>query len=474
MKFKNTIIISSVFLVLSISAWYLYKPIIDLLKDKPKVVEKVHVWENIKKRNKLIAVTHNNLTGYFIYNGRTMGIHYDMLNKFCKNHNLDLQIVVENDIEKCIQLLKNHSVDVIAVDLTKATFRDSLLEFTTPHGKNHQVLVQRKKVKKGGVEYISDFEQLRGKRIYVQKGSVFGHELMRVGKQKKLKFTIVEDSEHTMEELITMVSKGKIDYTACDERVALANQTYLDNIDLKFRLSGEQDLCWGVPLGADSLKYHLDGWITNFKSTKEYGKLQRKYFTSKRNIYFKDRAKISILSGNISPYDDLIKKYATKYGVDWRLVAAIMYKESKFIPDLESWAGAVGLMQLMPGAGANMGAQNLYDPEQNIMAGVKLLKALQIKFDTVTTDVDERTKFVIAAYNAGAGHVIDAYKLADKHKADFRTWTNSVDSFIILKSNPRYFSDPVVQNGYCRGCQISDFVNEVWDRYIEYRNHFPE
>lgn len=97
-------------------------------------------------------------------------------------------------------------------------------------------------------------------------------------------------------------------------------------------------------------------------------------------------------------YDGLIKKYANKYGVEAKLVKALMKRESEFNPNAKSGAGAIGLMQLMPATGREMGAKNLYDPEQNIEAGVKYLRKM--------LDIYHGNKeLAVAAYNAGPGNV---------------------------------------------------------------------
>jgi soluble lytic murein transglycosylase-like protein len=114
----------------------------------------------------------------------------------------------------------------------------------------------------------------------------------------------------------------------------------------------------------------------------------------------------SIISGAIQeeffktiPFGELIQRSSEKYNVDPLLVAAIMEQESRFKPRARSPVGARGLMQLMPRTGYWMGARNLYDPAENVDAGVKYLKYLDKRFNG-------DTKKVIAAYNAGEGNVM--------------------------------------------------------------------
>lgn len=178
----------------------------------------------------------------------------------------------------------------------------------------------------------------------------------------------------------------------------------------------------------------------------------------------------SIKGGQVSVYDDLIREESELYDMDWRLIASIIYQESRFIPDAESWAGALGLMQLMPQTAERFGVQSITSPKENIRGGMQLLKWLDERMALRVEDNDERLKFVLAAYNVGIGHVLDAMKLAEKNGKDPRVWTDNVDYYILNKSNPKYYNDPVVEFGYCRGEEPYQYVKEILERYEHYKN----
>ena len=147
--------------------------------------------------------------------------------------------------------------------------------------------------------------------------------------------------------------------------------------------------------------------------------MKKRYFENKRTI---TRAKDSLrvdLSGRLSPYDELVKKYARQYGQDWRLITAQMYQESKFDPQATSWVGARGLMQIMPVTGRELGFTDLHNPEENIHAGVKYLSQLANRFDP-QIPIEERMRFALAAYNVGYGHVLDARRLAREKGVESR------------------------------------------------------
>jgi membrane-bound lytic murein transglycosylase F len=430
-------------------------------------------FDRVNRTKTLRVLTHNNSTSYFLYKGRPMGFHYDLVKTLAKEHGWKLEITVEDDLQKAISLLNDEKFDLVAMDITKTKNRKAKFYFTNKIGTTKQVLVQRKKrgrEKTDSAKYIKSIDDLNDKKVYIQKGTVFRNNLNHIKDISLTNFEIIEDSVHTMEELVLMVSNGQIDYTVCDKRVAAANATYDSRIDYSLSLSVEQKLAWAVPLGEDSLLLQVNTWLEKFKKSRRFAVLENKYFKTKKSSFYTDKTNLPIRGGKLSPYDNLIKKYADKIDWDWRLLAAVIYHESRFNPNANSWAGAQGLMQLMPSPAKKFGANNPLDPEQNIAAGSKYLKYLENKFDSTTISKKDRIKFALAAYNAGLGHVLDARKLAEKNNKNSNSWTNNVDTFIVLKSNPKYYKDPVVKYGYCRGKQTYKYVEDIFYLYGNYLN----
>jgi membrane-bound lytic murein transglycosylase F len=155
-------------------------------------------------------------------------------------------------------------------------------------------------------------------------------------------------------------------------------------------------------------------------------------------------------------------------------VASIIYQESRFNPAVESISGAYGLMQIMPVTARKLGIDIKSSPESNIKAGIKYLNSLLAIFDRKVPDEKEKIHFVLAAYNAGPGHVLDAMKLAEKNGKDPKKWEGNVEMFLEKKSEPEYYNDPVVKNGYYKGIQSVKFVNQILNRYERYKNLAPE
>lgn len=173
--------------------------------------------------------------------------------------------------------------------------------------------------------------------------------------------------------------------------------------------------------------------------------------------------------GIISHYDAYFQQYSRTIRWDWRLMAAQCYQESTFDPRATSWAGAKGLMQIMPSTADHLGLprDKMYDPEQNIAAAARYLGELEHSFSDIQ-DRRERTNFVLAAYNGGAHHIRDAMALCQRDGRNAHQWRH-VSEYVLKLAQPIYYNDPVVVYGYMRGAETADYVQKIQQRWDSYR-----
>ncbi|MEA3316472.1 MAG: transporter substrate-binding domain-containing protein [Bacteroidota bacterium] len=445
-------------------------------------VDKVTSLEKIEKSKKIRVLFDFNSTNYFIYRGETMGYQYELMKIFADHIGVKLDIETCNDIEKSFDYLISNKCDILAYSLTKTKERDTLIDFTIPHSTTRQVLVQKKPVgwKKKSEKWIADSLirnqlDLAKKEIYVQKKSSYVTRLKNLSDEIGDSIFVIESDSLEVEELIALVAKGKIKYTISDENVALVNKTYYPNLDVQTAISFPQSLAWGVRQGDDSLKKVINEWLKDFKKSYRYKAIYNKYFMNSRSAVIQRSEYYSINSGKISQYDEYIKEYSDIADIDWRLLASLIYQESRFMPNVKSWAGAFGLMQLMPSTAARFGANRKSSVAQNIKSGVLFIEWLDKRIVNLgIEDKDEKIKFILASYNAGLGHVLDARRLAEKYGKDKNIWENNVDEFILKKSKPKYYNDSVVRYGYCRGHETYAYVYQIIDRYEHYKNIIVE
>ncbi len=225
---------------------------------------------------------------------------------------------------------------------------------------------------------------------------------------------------------------------------------------------------WAVRTDAPALADALNSWnaanplVAVEKHEAERNRERRQVKRHARAPY------LSRQKGIISTYDEDFKKAAAVTGWDWRLIAAQCYQESAFDPNALSWAGARGLMQIMPATGETLGltADELYVPTKNIHAAAQYITRLNATFTDISS-AEERVKFVLAAYNGGAGHVRDAMALAEKYGKNPRSW-EQVAPFVLRLSDPAYYRDPVVKYGYMIGSETYAYVTAVLDRFRGY------
>ncbi len=320
---------------------------------------------------------------------------------------------------------------------------------------------------------VRDPGQLSGRTVYVQSGSSAVDCLRELNNGENARITIIEVPFET-EELISLVAKREIDFAVCDENIALVNSGYYPVIDTRTVLSPEQNLAWAVRKEkSERLEALFNSWLGSFRNTSTYAVLYVKYYKNSWSNRMIKSDYYTLTTGRVSPWDDYVKSFSDTINWDWRLLTSLIYQESRFDPDVTSFAGAYGLMQVLPETGRNFGIDVKASPVNNIKAGVRYLRYLQKFFSTRIPDENERIKFVLAAYNAGEGNILDAMKLAEKHGKDPLKWDGNVAYFLLKKTDPSFYNDPVVRFGYCRGEESVNFVSEILQRYSEYRYIIP-
>ena len=435
----------------------------------------------IRARAKLIAITSYSATSYFIYKGQPMGFQYELLTRLAERLGLDVEIVLAKDLDEIFAMLERGDGDLVAYGLTVTKSRAENLDFAEHYATTRQVLVQRKpdnwrdmKRHEIDAQLVRNQIDLIGKPVHVRKGSSYIERLENLSAEVGGDIRIIEaGADVTTEDLIARVAAGSIEYTVADEHIALINKARHSNVDVETPISFPQRLAWAVRKNAPQLLEAVNAWVIEARGTAEFAVIRNRYF--KEHRAFRERMKsdyfIDVDGGAISEYDDLLRERAAVIPWDWRLLASLIYQESGFDPDAESWAGAVGLMQLLPRTGEAYGAKNLRDPIENVTAGTNYLKYLNEQWAEVR-DAQERVKFVLASYNVGDGHVEDAQRLAVKYGKDPGRW-DSVAAYMVKLSDERFFNDDAVEHGYCRGEETVDYVNEILERLEHYKKFIP-
>ncbi len=424
----------------------------------------------IKDSGVLVVLTLYSSTTYFNYRGQDMGFQYELSEQFAQSLGMKLRIETAHTVKELIHKLQNRQGDLIAYNLPITKEQKDSLIYCGEEVITHQVIVQRSGRK---LPPLKDVTELIGKDIYVKPGKYYDR-LINLNKELGGGIHIhkVTNDSISAEDLITQVAQGKIPYTVADNDVAKLNKTYYPNLNINLAISFDQRASWAVRKDCPKLAAAANQWHKSNMTSPAYTASMKRYFEFSKSIPHSPI--LSLREGKISYFDELFKKYAAEINWDWRLLASLAYTESNFDTTAVSWAGAKGLMQLMPNTAKAMGVPEgkEQNPEESIKAAVKYLDITSKSFSNIPEK--ERIHFILASYNSGLGHVLDAMALAEKHGSDKYTWKNNVEKFILLKSNEEYFTDPVCKYGYFRGQETYNFVREITERFEQYKKKIKE
>ena len=413
-------------------------------------------------------------TSFFILHNDTMGYDYDRICDFARSKGITLRWHVADNMATLINWLKTDVVQVLAYEIPITAEYRKQVHNCGAANVTYQVLIQP-----AGDSVLTDVTQLVGRDVYVEKGSRYESRLRNLDNELGGGIRIHTFTPDTLmpEDLIEKVACGELPLTVVDSDIAQLGHTYVDSVDISLRVSFGQRSSWAVSHSNRWLGDSIDAWAKS-RNAQAYSKtaLRRYFEISKHGQHTPADSDTVYITppGAISPFDSLFRHYGNKGDFDWRLLAAIGYVESAFDPHVVSWAGARGIMQLMPSTAKVYGVpiEQIEQPEANICAAVKCLNDLRDMFKSRIESDSERLKFILASYNAGAGHIIDAIELARKYDKDPELWDENVEECILWKSNPQFYNDSVCHFGYCRGKETVEYVAKVEQQYLYYKNKF--
>lgn len=475
----------------------------------------------IQESGELRVLFTYNSTGYFVYRGATMGFEYDLLRQFAEEQGLELRPVVVRDRTELFRRLNEGEGDVVAARLVETAHDTAEVAFTTGLRTTRPVLIQRSgppsrlrrpdvldgtgRGDPGGdsatapapagqqvpedtartaasdtaadlpsvevsARLISRPEQLRGDTLHVPRRFPFNERLIELSDSLGEEVVMVELEDITsVEPIVRRVARGELRLTVSPSQLAELQEEYYRNIRITPTLGPPVETVWAARRNAPALLEALNGFIEQAERSGTIDEIHTRYFEDREG--FRERTESEYLTsetGRLSEYDDLLRRHAATIGWDWRLLASQAYQESKFDADARSWAGAMGLLQIMPATARDLGVTDVYDPEQNVDGAVRYLVWLEERWQEIA-DPDERLKFVLASYNAGLGHVGDARRLAEKYGGDPDSWED-VAYWLVQKSRREYYNDPVVRYGFCRGLEPVMYVSLILERFDHYRN----
>lgn len=388
------------------------------LEDLPKIQE----------RKTLRVITYQSPGNYFFSNGKMHGFEYGFIKKFAESKKLNVEVILANSHEEMRELLLGGDGDIIAASLPENSLHNENIKMTSAYDYSSPVIIGRE-----SENSLVDIRDLEGRRIALAPESPYRILLQNIQK-RGINFDIVETDEGVnTKETLYRVSHAMHDLTILGSHQVKAELNRQVGLKPLFTLNQPVAQSWAVRMSDNKLLSAVNNFIEKEYRRNTYNVLYSKYLSRPSNI--NEEIKFLAQTVEISPYDEVVKKNAEKHSFDWRLIVAQMYQESQFDPEAVSYAGAKGLMQIMPATANDLGVQDLSDPVSNITAGVKYMKILRDQFEQ-ELPLEDKTWFTLASYNAGFTRVKNARALADEMGLDSNRWFGHVEKAMLALSKP--------------------------------------
>lgn len=420
-------------------------------------------FEEIARRKVIRVLTRNSAATYFVWRGELVGFEYDLAKEFASQHGLNLEIVVPPTRAALLTWLREGKGDIVAAALTPSAEREGRgIAFSRPYNFVREMVVGR-----SADSMLRVPEDLAGRTVVVRQSSSYWHTLERLradGIQLEL-VPAPEDLE--TEEIIELVATGEYDLTVADSHILAIELTWRDDVRGLFPVSDSLPHAWAVREEDSALLDSLNAFFRREYRGLFYNITRKKYFGSENRVASRANERTS-RTGIVSPYDSLIKHYADRYDYDWRLIAAQMFEESRFDPQAESFAGAVGLMQVLPRTAKGFGVSRagLMIPDSGTYMGVRYLRHVQEYVKEAATPEDDLW-FSLAAYNAGFGHLQDARRLTESLGKNPNVWFGEVEDIMPLLARRNYHRE--AKYGYCRCTEPVRYVRRIRERQRAYQ-----
>ncbi len=453
-------------------AWGVRKDALQLLNKLNQFLLLEHVLEDvnqphsddfdvIKQRKVLRVLLRNNASSYFLYKGELLGFEYEMARAFARFHKLRLEVVVPPTHRDLLRWLVQGKGDLAIGFLEPTVKRRAMgITFSDPYNHEYQHMVVHKK------DPLKSLRQMGERVVKVRASSAYWDTLQNLAKMHlPIHFEAAPEDIET-EELIRQVGAKKIDATMADEHILDIELIESTPVRSAFTIGEKRPEAVAIRRQNPKLVAAINAFIHKSLKTEYYNVLYNKYFKSRKSIRRLAKGRIETLGKNaLSPWDKIVKKYADRYGFDWRLITAQIYQESRFNPHTKSFAGAIGLMQLLPRTARSVGVRHIEKPAHNIEGGVKYLDWLRDRF-SADMPVSEKIWFTLAAYNAGVGHVKDAQRLAKRLGLNPERWFDNVEKAMLLLSQKKYYRK--ARYGYVDGAEPVKYVREIKARFEAY------
>ncbi|WP_087148689.1 MltF family protein [Rhodohalobacter halophilus] len=425
----------------------------------------------IKESGVLRMITYYSSNTYFLNQGIEVGFEYELVKEFARENDLALEVVIVGADENPFDLLNSGRGDVIAANYTITPERREIVKFTRPYNLVDQLLVYSA----NSPEQPQTLEELAesGIPISVRRNSSYYARLQSfIDEGFEINIDTISDAIDT-EAALVQVAEGDLLATVADDNMFDAANRYMDGLFPGPKIAEKDTIAWAIRSNAPDLESSMNRFLyKHFRFTEDRERPRRSTFLNVlRQRYFEESRQIAEFYnpewqfqtiGIISPYDDIVKAVADSMELDWLMLTAMIAQESSFNPNSKSWAGAVGLMQVIPRF-VETEYEQLYDPVTNIKEGARIIKEHLNHYSYM--DSTNQWQMALATYNVGLGHMADARRLVIDQNKNPNEWENVSQALLMLMQR-RYYQD--ARYGFARGIEPVQYVKEIMNRYRTY------
>lgn len=401
----------------------------------------------------LRVATINSASTYYLGKNGPTGFEYDLAHRFADALGVKLQMLVLPNRRAVVDAIASGRAQM-AAGLAISAPRRQLLRFTPPYTD-----LKMKVVYRHGEDKPKQLADLSG-HLTLPGNSAIADWMRR--QHPDVRFAT--DPDANTEELMDQVAKGKLDATIANADLVAMNQRYYPILRVAFDVPDmRQRAAWAFArprrAGHDDKLYNKA--IAFIEQSRDNGTLH-----ILRDRFFGHAAQLGFVGGaefakqvkqRLGKWQAYFKQTAKKYGLDWRLLAAIGYQESRWNQHAVSPTTVRGIMMLTRSTAKRVNVDDRRDPKQSINGGARYLLDLRKRLPAAVHEPD-RTWFAIAAYNIGLGHVMDARRLLADRDRNPNLWINLRDALPWL-SQKHYLSK--TKYGYAHGLQAAAYVSNI-------------
>jgi membrane-bound lytic murein transglycosylase F len=427
---------------------------------RPREARYVDDLPGLQDRRTLRILLPNAAASYFLWRGELVGFEYEFARRFAEEHGMRLEVVVPPRPDVVLDWLEEGRADIAGGFLEPLTIGDlHSVEFTDPWHHAQPYLVSP-----GDVGELTGWDDVAGSSVAAPAESVVWNHLEILSRDHGFSLVNLPRAGGDLEDVINRLVDGEFDHAVVEGHLLGVELARRNDILRQFEVGSPIPHAWAVHASNEALRVALNEFFRKEHRSTFYNILYRRYFEDERRIRWHTDERVRA-NGQLSPWDDLVRRYAEPHDFDWRLIVAQMYHESRFDPEARSTMGAVGLMQLMPRTAEQVGVTNIKNPADNIRGGILYLDWVRQQFAEDLPVADE-VWFTLAGYNAGLGHLMDARRLAAQKGWDQDRWFDHVEKAMLLLSQRKYFSQ--ARHGYVRGSEPVAYINNISALYKAY------